>query len=145
MKGAAGLGGYCLLAAASVESEALTEFTRRGRTDAVLARLPPTSRIVSLTARRPKRIASPEVGVQMSMRRPLTAPPVSATTYSPLQAPASTRTRVPIGKTRGSAAITPLATGLPLAVRPRRLYGRRRVNFTWHGHGSGPTLQAQCF
>src|SRR4030095_15264519 len=120
MKGRAG--GYCLLAGAWVGGEGLAEFTKCGRQDAVLGRCPPTARIISLTARRPKRIASPEVGVQISMRRPLTAPPVSATTYSPLQAPASTRTRVPIGKKRGSAAITPLAAGLPLAVRPRRLY-----------------------
>src|SRR5712692_8304390 len=58
----------------------------------------------------------------MSMRRPLIAPPVSATRYSPLNEPASTRTRVPRGKTDGSAAIKPRLTGFPLAVRPRRLY-----------------------
>jgi len=39
---------------------------------------------VSLTGLRPKRMASPVLGTQMSILRPRTAPPVSATTYSPL-------------------------------------------------------------
>jgi hypothetical protein len=41
-------------------------------------------RTVSLTGRRPKRMASLVLGIQMSILRPRTAPPVSATTYSPL-------------------------------------------------------------
>ena len=57
----------------------------------------------------------------MSMRWPLTDPPVSPTTYSPLKEPASNRTRVPNGNTEGSAAINPRLAGLPLLVRPRRL------------------------
>jgi len=57
----------------------------------------------------------------MSMRRPLTDPPVSATTYSPLNEPASSLTRVPKGKTERSAAINPRLTVWPLAVLPRRL------------------------
>ena len=39
---------------------------------------------VSLTGRRPKRMASDVLGTQMSILRPRTAPPVSATVYSPL-------------------------------------------------------------
>src|SRR5882724_3403159 len=96
-------------------------FTNLGRTDADLARLPPNESTVSFTARRPNCTASRAVGVQMSIRLPLTEPPVSPTTYSPLKDPASSRTRVPRGKTAGSAAINPRLTGIPLAVRPRRL------------------------
>jgi hypothetical protein len=39
--------------------------------------------MVNLTVRRPKRIASLVLGVQMSIRLPLIIPPVSATRYSP--------------------------------------------------------------
>src|SRR2546423_11452861 len=39
---------------------------------------------VSLTGLRPKRMASPAFGTQMSILCPRTEPPVSATTYSPL-------------------------------------------------------------
>src|SRR6185503_13812189 len=74
------------------------------------------------TGRRPNRIASRDVGIQMSIRLPRTIAPVSATRYSPLYAPASSRTREPKGKCLGSAAIKPFATMRPLAVRPRRLY-----------------------
>src|SRR5690349_18762448 len=83
------------------------EIAGRGRTEVAFARLPPKERTVSFTIRRPKRRASFAVGVQMSMRRPLTDPPVSPTTYSPLKAPASNRTRVPNGSIEGSAAINP--------------------------------------
>src|SRR5262245_21231578 len=85
------------------------------------ARAPGSESTVSFTARRPNCIASRDDGVQMSILRPLIAPPVSATKYSPVQAPASTRTRVPMGRTRGSAAISPRVTYWPLAVLPRRL------------------------
>jgi hypothetical protein len=57
----------------------------------------------------------------MSIRRPRTMLPVSATTYSPLYAPASSLTRDPNGKKRGSAAMMPFETICPLAVRPRKL------------------------
>jgi hypothetical protein len=52
--------------------------------DCALFLLPPQLRMVSLITRLPNRIASREVGVQMSIRRPRTALPVSATKYSPL-------------------------------------------------------------
>jgi len=62
------------------------------------------------------------LGVQISILFPRTDPPVSATVYSPLYAPAFSRTRVPSGSTLGSAAINPLLTRMPFAVRPPRLY-----------------------
>src|ERR1044072_2928784 len=57
--------------------------TVRSRVAADLPPLPPNCRAVSLTARLPKRMASRVLGVQISMRLPRTAPPVSATKYSP--------------------------------------------------------------
>src|SRR5581483_5946797 len=84
--------------------------------------LPPSSSTVSLTMRLPNCLASRVVRVQVSILRPRTAPPVSATRYSPLQLPASNGTRVPGGNTHGSAATKPRDPAPPLAVRPRRLY-----------------------
>src|SRR5581483_26263 len=106
----------------SVAEFVVVALTTRGRDDVAFAFLPPSSSTVSLTMRLPNCIASRVVGVQISILRPRTAPPVSATRYSPLQLPASNRTRVPRGKTLGSAAINPRETTRPLAVRPRRLY-----------------------
>src|SRR5215210_2054017 len=96
--------------------------TMRARVALVLGRLTGTDRTVSFTLRRPNCRASRVDGVQISILRPFIAPPVSATRYSPLQGPASSRTRVPSGRCLGSAAINPRVTCCPLAVRPRRLY-----------------------
>jgi len=90
--------------------------------------LPPKLNTVSLTLRFPNRIASRLLAVQISIRRPRTIPPVSATKYSPLQSPASSLTRDPNGNTRGSAAMMPLLTGFPLAVRPFKLYAVAKYN-----------------
>src|SRR5437870_12472840 len=91
------------------------------RLELAVCRFVPKERTVSLMSRRPNRSASRVLGVHMSIRLPRTAPPVSATIYSPLNDPASRRTLVPRGNTAGSAAIKPRLTGRPLAVRPRRL------------------------
>jgi len=77
---------------------------------------------LTITDLRPKRIASEQLGTQMSKMRPLIAPPVSATVYVPLYEPAVIWMRVPSGKTRGSAATIPRLTPPPLAVLPCRQY-----------------------
>src|SRR5207245_11721856 len=110
---------FCCLLVDSAVTAVADGFTTRARVVAAV-RFGYES-TVNLTARLPNCIASRVDGVQMSILRPLIAPPVSATRYSPLHWPASKRTRVPRGKTLGSAAIKPRVTVWPLAVLPRRL------------------------
>src|ERR1044071_4063992 len=121
--GADGSDSYCLgTASVIVAGAAAAVATTRGRLPFNFARLCGKESTVSLIVRRPNCMASRDDGVQISTMRPLIAPPVSATTYSPLHGPASMRTRVPRGRCLGSAAIKPRLTYIPLAVRPRRLY-----------------------
>lgn len=105
--------------------------------------------IVTSTFLRPNSIASALVGTNTSTLRPLILPPTSPTRYSPDHGPAPVmRTRVPIGSTRGSAAIVFPATGFfPSAVKFCEVYANA-VNLTlpWRAIGclcSKPETDAQ--
>src|SRR5437762_10290614 len=74
------------------------------------------------TVLRPKRLASVQLGTQISICFPRMLPPVSVTVYWPEYEPAPRKTWLPNRRTLRSAAIIPRLTPPPVAVRPFKQY-----------------------